>query len=168
MTWEEQRQTIRKFGLFNLFKARRAILEIEGATKAESWTRGAMEMLRIGGIDLKPGPTANREDFLDDDESQSEQQPAATVDDLEWVYHNIELADTKIRDAPGSGTWGLLLWARANKNDFFKLYLARKSKLDANNPSSFNDDGRRHFEQLNRVLRDNGLPEFVSGSQDAA
>ena len=45
--------------------------------------------------------------------------------DILWVYENLARSDILAKDAPSLGAWGLLQWARENRNQFFERLLSK-------------------------------------------
>jgi hypothetical protein len=54
--------------------------------------------------------------------------PTDISGDIGWTYANLARKGVEAKDAPGSGAWSMLVWARENPNRFFEQMLP-KSKL---------------------------------------
>jgi hypothetical protein len=54
--------------------------------------------------------------------------PTDISGDIAWTYDNMARMGVEPKDAPGSGAWSMLVWARENPNRFFEQMLP-KSKL---------------------------------------
>jgi len=84
----------------------------------------------------------------------------ATIDpirDLNWIYNNLSVKDVPPSDAPSTGAYGHLKFIQRNPTNmvgFFERVYPRiiPSKSVIENQSKFNDDGREHFDLLDRLL----------------
>lgn len=79
------------------------------------------------------------------------------VGDLTWIYNNIPILDVKPEDAPSPGAFAHLKFVQAsddNKVDFFTKVYPRiiPSKSQIESMDRFRDDGREHFELLDKLL----------------
>lgn len=78
------------------------------------------------------------------------------VRDLTWIYNHIGVKDVKPGDAPSPGAYAHLLFIQQkdlNKVDFFTKVYPRiiPSKTQVENMTKRHDDGRKHFELLDRL-----------------
>lgn len=61
------------------------------------------------------------------------------LDDIAWTYQHLD-ADVQPKDAPSSGAWGLLYWARQYPGDFFTKFLLRLSATVPNQGEDVDSD----------------------------
>jgi hypothetical protein len=174
-------------GLMKDFKARRVALEAEGTPKKESWTQAANEF-GFGGVagdsdsknssaDPRKAPPKPKKPTKEQFEGKS----ASLRAEFQWVYENAALEDVKPGDAPSSGAWGLLEFARSDPRTFYAKWLEMASKSEDKDliMEGFREDARRSTSEIaemlesiqSAVLRNGseGLerePEVPSGSPD--
>ncbi len=76
--------------------------------------------------------------------------------DIIWVYQNMKVTGVKPEDAPSSGAWALLEWARkpANMRDFYKDFLSRMlpTRAEVDREWQHADDGKSVEETCNQLL----------------
>lgn len=70
---------------------------------------------------------------------------------IEWVFENIDNKAVKKTKSPSGGAWGLLQWARASRDDFYKLW-ARLflNKAELEQKTAADDDDQ--VDLIDRVL----------------
>ena len=113
-------ETLKKDGRFKEFKRRRAELEAEGRTKAESYVIATGEF-GLGPPAVSPavppsGPeTPGAEPSIDVFKGKS----STLREDYQWVYDNIAAAACNAEDSPSCGAWGLLQFARSDPKSFY-------------------------------------------------
>jgi len=81
--------------------------------------------------------------------------------DALWAYEQLDVITATPDAAPSLGAWGLLKWARGNRNRFFEQVLpkvaASKKKRDEERKRSFVDDDDvvedRGIEELSKMIR---------------
>lgn len=124
------------------------LLKAAGADVAER------ELPEFGGDALKKGE-AELVDISDFGEVAT-----AAIDpirDLNWIYNHLAVKDVKPSDAPSTGAYAHLRFIQTrpeNMVGFFERVYPRiiPSKSVIENQSKFNDDGREHFDLLDRLL----------------
>jgi hypothetical protein len=70
---------------------------------------------------------------------------------IRWAFENLMVMDVSPADAPSAGAWGLLLWARSNPDDFYRLWtriLPNKAQIEQR--SRFNATGSTDLELVER------------------
>ena len=75
------------------------------------------------------------------------ERPSTPLNDVDWIYHNINTKGIKPSDAPSSGAYYHLLEIQSdpsNKSEFYKMYMSRRlpsrSEIEGME-AQFNDDG---------------------------
>jgi len=90
-------------------------------------------------------------------EKASEEDADVTPDlvgDVFWVYSNMERPGLKAVNAPSTGAWALLKWARENPNRFFEQLLVKAAaKTGGESEERLVREGRRSLEDLVEFIR---------------
>ena len=95
------------------------------------------------------------------------------TDDVKWVYEHIvyELDQVDPKDAPSAGAFGLLLWARVDRDRFYSTCLKpflSKQQIDNMDKNTLADDGAVQLEFIEEVMRFNGMAKGeIDGSEYA-
>ena len=138
---EEFSWWLKNNGRWTEFKRRRVELEGQGLRRDEAWDQASTEF----GIDtFRSDPSAVAE------ASKPASSPRATKaapdsgrvkpkvfdgkestlrGDYQWVYDNFQV-EVKARDAPSSGAWGLLQFARSDPRSFYVEWMRMVGKTD--------------------------------------
>jgi hypothetical protein len=112
---------------------KRKQLRAEGLTKAEaneaSWQAMIEQFppLQTTVDEPSKGSLSNVVELVDFDPDNYD-SPTDISGDIAWTYDNMARMGVEPKDAPGSGAWSMLVWARENPNRFFEQMLP-KSKL---------------------------------------
>jgi hypothetical protein len=103
---------------------KRVQLRAEGQTRTESneaaWQAMIEQFPPLPQSELPVGDHAV--ELLDIDPDSYDGQSSCT-DDVAWVYQYLSVKSAAPHQAPSSGAWGLLQWARRNSDRFFMLWL---------------------------------------------
>ena len=117
-----------------------ATIQQQPASKAESKGNGILKI------------TASKSDFTDWDGKID------TINDINWIYNHLMVADVKPADAPSPGAWAHLQYHRSSPaamDDFFtKVYprlIPAKGTIQKL-ADKLHDDGRTTFDLLDRLL----------------
>jgi hypothetical protein len=112
---------------------KRKQLRAEGLSKAEaneaSWQAMIEQFPPLETTVDGPskGSLSNVVELVDFDPDNYD-SPTDISGDIAWTYANLARKGVEAEDAPGSGAWSMLVWARENPNRFFEQMLP-KSKL---------------------------------------
>ncbi len=146
------RQRLRQEGRFKEFSARRKDLQAEGLSPSESWERAAAEF----GFG-EPRTVADG-GFSSPQKATSEMfqgQTASVQSDFEWVYENQAVEDVRPENAPSSGAWGLLQFARMEPRAFYTewLRIIGRQEDEFAEERRFVEDANRKTEEIAEMLR---------------
>ena len=90
-------------------------------------------------VQLPPKPKKEEKadvvDLVECDEFDDYDGTTDISGDIAWVYTNLCLNDIKPSDSPGPGAWGLLAWARENRNRFFEQMIPKSKLIDKEDKS---------------------------------
>ena len=131
---------------------KRRQLREEGHTKTEandaSWQ--AM-MTEFPPLDPDQGGSNADVELLEINPDNYDNQPDLVRDTL-WAYESLCKKGVGAEDAPSLGSWGLLNWARQNRNRFFEVLLpkamAAKEKQPDHGESVMEDPGIKDIEKM--------------------
>ena len=187
MTKDEFWEHLKSEGLMKEFKGRRAEYEAEGLSKTVSWNRAAEEF-GFGGkskdVDSKESKASPRKappKPKQPSKKQFEGKAASLRAEFQWVYENAALEDVKPEDAPSSGAWGLLEFARSDPRTFYAKWLEMASKSEDKDliMEGFREDARRATSEIAEMLESiqsavlpdsaeeySGEPAIPAGSPD--
>ena len=89
-------------------------------------------------------------------------------DDYQWVYENIAVADVEASDAPSSGAWGLLQFARTDSKSFYVEWMRMVGKQVDENAElrGFVQDATRSTAEIAEMLRSLQSSAVLAGGQD--
>lgn len=75
--------------------------------------------------------------------------------DFDWVYRNVSVMSVTPDDAPSSGAWGLLQFARSDPRSFFTKWMDIASRQDDREQlmSDFREDATRRTDEIAEMLR---------------
>jgi hypothetical protein len=75
--------------------------------------------------------------------------------DFDWVYRNVSVEGVTISDAPSSGAWGLLEFARSDPRSFYTKWMDICSRQDDRDRvmEGFREDASRRTEDIAEMLR---------------
>lgn len=159
MTKDEFWEHLKSNGLMDEFKSRRAEIEAEGISKKRAWTAAANEFGYGGSsgdnssekvnADIpkkKEKPTVSKKQF--------QGKSASLRAEFQWVYENVAVDDTNPEDAPSSGAWGLLEFARSDPRTFYSRWLEMASKSEDRDllMEGFREDARRATSEIAEML----------------
>lgn len=74
--------------------------------------------------------------------------------DFDWVYRNVSVESVTSVDAPSSGAWGLLQFARNDPRAFYTKWMDITSRNDDREQvlEGFREDSRRRTEEIAEML----------------
>lgn len=155
-TKDEWRSELRANGLMDDFKQRRTELEGEGVSKKDSWSRAAAEFGYGNGNIPAPSTTTVKRVAKEPGpkKDQFRGKTASLRAEFQWVYENVALEDVRPEDAPSSGAWGLLEFARSDPRTFYSRWLEMASKSEDRNlvMEGFKEDARRTTAEIANML----------------
>ena len=75
--------------------------------------------------------------------------------DFGWVYDNLGVADITPEEAPSSGAWGLLEYARSEPREFYKSWMSMVSRQADTDErlEGFKEDATRSTNEIAEMLR---------------
>jgi|GEM_PF-6164048 hypothetical protein len=158
---EEFAAHLRKQGKFQEFKAMRLNLIEKGRTKKGAWE----EASRVFGFDqwksgeeeaapmehtsaIRPAPGRPNSSVF-------EGKVSSLRGDFGWVYDSLSLGDVSPDDAPSSGAWGLLEFARLDPKSFFTEWMRMVARSDDTSARDreVTADARRATAEITEMLR---------------
>ena len=168
LTSDEFREEMRAQGRWDEFKAYRGALELRGASKRDSWIEaarafgykgkdgGERKSHRVGRVDPHLAP-----------KDAFEGKEGNLRGDFEWVYANIGVDGIEASDAPSSGAWGLLEFARSDRKSFYQSWMSMVSKqIDVDEVmEGFRQDASRSVDEISEMLRATVPPLVQPGSE---
>ena len=141
-------------------------LKREGASRQEAVAQAWQAVAERYAAELAESPPElepDSTDVLDELDELADASDDTELDlaaDIQWVYRH--LGDRKARpaDAPSSGAWHLLQWARANKAKFFdramKVLMAKSAPAAESEPQRHvrqrSEEAQRRIDSLNRRI----------------
>lgn len=168
---------LKKEGMWTDFKNRRSELEGEGRTKKESWNMAAEEF-GFGGH----SPVTD--DVLPMDQPRPIPSPvtgkkyapkktfkgkeSSLREDYQWVYANTSVEDVSPDDAPSSGAWGLLQFARSDPKSFYVEWMRMVARQEDRNEvlEGFAEDATRATSEIAEMLRSLRESSVQGGSEE--
>jgi hypothetical protein len=168
---------LKKDGRWDEFKAFRQAAESRGNSKKQSYTMAAKQFgYDLGtsspptsnpppaeGVPELPSRYAKKEEFGGEGSSLKQ--------DYQWVYDNLAVEDVTPAEAPSSGAWGLLQFARTDPKSFYVEWMRMVSRQESSDEvmEGFVQDATRSTDEIAamvRLLRDAaglGSPEDSGG-----
>jgi len=75
--------------------------------------------------------------------------------DFDWVYRNVSVMSVTPDEAPSSGAWGLLQFARSDPRSFFTKWMDIASRQDDREQlmADFREDATRRTDEIAEMLR---------------
>lgn len=150
------RERLEKVDLFGMFKDARENFKDQGLSPDQSWQAAWQKLqpiyddrvLKLASKSIAETirPVEPRQVLAGavfcDEESAAKGVAVNFRSDIEWVYRHLA-HDVLPTEAPNSGAWRLLEWARSNEKDFFlglfQKVLPTKAQLDEEQSKA--DDG---------------------------
>ena len=129
------RQRLRQEGRFKDFSARRKDLQAEGLSPSESWDRAAAEFGFGEPHSVAGGGFSSTQQVTSE---MFQGRTASLQSDFGWVYENQAVEDVRPENAPSSGAWGLLQFARMEPRAFYTEWL----RMVARQEDEFAEDRR--------------------------
>jgi hypothetical protein len=104
---------------------RRKQLRAEGVARTEAtemvWQELTKEFPPLPESEVQSPGKGYDIQLLDIDPNSYDGQ-SGCMGDVAWVYQNLSVKSAAPHQAPSSGAWGLLQWARRNSDKFFPLW----------------------------------------------
>ena len=138
------RQRLRQEGRFQDFSARRKDLQAEGLSPSESWDRAAAEFGFGEPHSVAEGGFSSTQQVTSE---MFQGRTASLQSDFGWVYENQAVEDVRPENAPSSGAWGLLQFARMEPRAFYTEWL----RMVARQEDEFAED--RRFVEAAQISR---------------
>jgi hypothetical protein len=171
---EEFASHLRKQGKFIEFKAMRLNLIEKGRTKKgaweeaarvfgfDQWKSGEEEAIPMEHSGIRPKP--ERPDSI-----VFEGKVSSLRGDFGWVYDSLSLGDVSPGDAPSSGAWGLLEFARLDPKSFFTewMRMVARSEDTSARDREVTADARRATDEITEMLRTIRTAVVPAGSEGA-
>ena len=185
-TQEQFRERIKGEGRWPEFMAYRRALERHGREKMDAWIEAARAFGYDGSYHQDPGKSArargNPVTLVASAPSDVFKGKDGSVrGDFGWVYDNLGVADITPEEAPSSGAWGLLEYARTEPREFYKSWMSMVSRQADTDErlEGFKEDAARSTDEIAEMLRtlesavvragpegDGGEPGVPEGSVD--
>ena len=158
-TQDQFRTRIQASGKWDEFVAYRRALEKHGREPRDAW----IEAARAFGFDGHYTMDARKK-------AKAQANPVALVQsapgevfegkksnvrgDFEWVYSNIGVGDITPENAPSSGAWGLLEFARTDPKEFYKSWMSMVSRtVDTDSKlEGFKADATKSVDEIEEML----------------
>lgn len=158
---EEFAAHLRKRGEFQKFKAMRLNLIDKGRTKKGAWEEAArvfgFDQWKAGEEEAAPmeHTAAVRQKPERPDSVVFEGKVSSLRGDFGWVYDSLSLGDVSPEDAPSSGAWGLLEFARLDPKSFFTewMRMVARSEDTSARDREVTEDARRATTEITEMLR---------------
>jgi hypothetical protein len=119
--------------------------------EAAHW-KAAKDVGYPGGVPRTTAPPAASEAVPDVSESFG---GGGIRGDFDWVYRHVSVETVGPRDAPSSGAWGLLKFARSDPRAFFTKWMDIASRQDDSEQmmEGFREDTTRRTDEIAEMLR---------------
>jgi len=159
-TQEQFRERVKSEGRWAEFMAYRRALEKHGREKRDAWIEAARAFGFEGAYYQEERKASKaRENPV----TLVTSAPADTFKgkegsvrgDFGWVYDNLGVADITPEDAPSSGAWGLLEYARTEPREFYKSWMSMVSRQADTDErlEGFKEDATRSTDEIAEMLR---------------
>jgi len=173
---EEFAEWLKSRGQWEEFVALKNHYELTGVGKKTAYSRAAKKMghdsfkAQYGGVRLKQilqGPEDEEEAGPVTRESFGDRKTGLR-EDFQWVYENIAIDDVSPADAPSSGAWGLLEFARSDTRTFYAewMRMVAKSESDEKVLEAFVQDATKSTTEIAEMLRSLSDAVLPDGSED--
>ena len=157
-THDQFRERIKEEGRWPEFTAYRRALEKHGRTKNESWLESAKAFGFGGSYHVENSGRGKKPDVTLVTSAPADTfkgKESSVRGDFGWVYDNLGVADITPEDAPSSGAWGLLEYARTEPREFYKSWMAMVSRQADTDErlEGFKEDATRSTDEIAEMLR---------------
>ena len=156
-TQDEFRERVKGEGRWPEFSAYRRALEKHGRDKRESWLESARAFGFNGNYhsEASRGKKAPVTLVTSAPADVFEGKESSVRGDFGWVYDNLGVVDIAPEDAPSSGAWGLLEYARAEPREFYKSWMSMVSRQADTDErlEGFKEDATRSTNEIAEMLR---------------
>ena len=159
MTKDEFWEHLKSEGMMKEFKASRVAYEEAGLSSKDAWTAAANELGYGGTASTNPSkkvksdlPKKKEKPRVSKDQFQG--KSASLRAEFQWVYESVAVDDVNPEDAPSSGAWGLLEFARSDPRTFYSRWLEMASKAEDRDlvMEGFREDARRSTAEIAEML----------------
>jgi hypothetical protein len=121
---------LRREGRFEAFKARREELKRQGTPAGEAWPIAAEEFAPLEDRKTSDDGGSASGNLSDADTAALlNKVPAPLPQVIGWVFNALDLHGLRPIDAPSTGAWSLLTWARSNARNRTVFYTVFVPKL---------------------------------------
>jgi hypothetical protein len=153
---------------------KRGELRAEGQTRTESneaaWQAMIEQFPPLPSSEVQSPGGGHAVELLDIDPDSYDGQ-SGCAGDMAWVYQNLSVKSAAPHQAPSSGAWGLLQWARRNTDKFFPLWAKMMPQQAGQYPESWrvaDEHIHRNIDRMRSALKggyDGGMasPPSISG-----
>ena len=152
-------------GRFDEFKAMRMAREAHGLSKKQAWEDTAKEFGWGGGVSSQKAVVESSAVTVTKDSFDGKE--SSIRGDFEWVYRHQSVDDVEPADAPRSGGWGLVQFAREDARSFYLKWMDIVSKGEDKDEimEGFREDARRATTEIAEMLDEfrSVLPEGSEG-----
>ena len=150
------RERMQASGKWPEFVAYRSSLEDHGRDKRTAWIEAARAFGFDGSYSTRSKPKAERVALIQDAPAEVFEGKSSNVrGDFAWVYSNMGVADISPEEAPSSGAWGLLEFARAEPREFYKSWMSMVSRQTDHDDvmEGFREDATRSTNEIAEMLQ---------------
>ena len=156
-TQDQFRERIKDEGRWPEFSAYRRALEKHGRSKSESWLEAAKAFGFEGNyhVENARGRKAPVTLVASAPADVFKGKDGSVRGDFGWVYDNLGVADITPEEAPSSGAWGLLEYARTEPREFYKSWMSMVSRQADTDErlEGFKEDATRSTNEIAEMLR---------------
>ena len=154
------RERMKTEGRWPEFMAYRRALEKHGREKRDAWIEAARAFGFDGAYYQDERKAAKARDnpvtlVTSAPADVFEGKESSVRGDFGWVYDNLGVVDTSPEDAPSSGAWGLLEYARTEPREFYKSWMSMVSRQADTDErlEGFKEDATRSTNEIAEMLR---------------
>ena len=161
MSSEDLAKQLKMDGVWEEFKEYRGELESQGYSKKESYSLARQQFGTSSGagtpstspppLEATPPELPNKYAKLEDFGGKT----SSLKQDYQWVYDNLSVADVAPEDAPSSGSWGLLQFARSDPKSFYVEWMRMVSRQESSDEvmEGFAEDAARSTDEIAQMVR---------------
>lgn len=154
---------LKKEGRWDEFRAFRQAAEDRGSSRKQSYTLAAKQFGYDLGASSSPastGPPSAAEGVpeLPSRYAKKEEfggEGSSLKQDYQWVYDNLAVEDVTPPEAPSSGAWGLLQFARTDPKSFYVEWMRMVSRQESSDEvmEGFTQDAARSTDEIASMVR---------------
>ena len=132
-----------------------AKLRAEGMTRKEA-QQAAWEAMEGKFPPLEDIEQTSAEELAVDVSQFASNDSPEFFEDAQWVYQHLLVSSLNPEDAPSSGAWGLLRWAKRNQNRFFEHVMQKvattKEKAPPANPDELPEKYMTDLTEIRQMI----------------